>query len=268
MQIDYEKGTTDVIFRLEQAGYHEETISDHRRCYDGLQSHFATAGLPFTMEAALEWLERRKKGWTYNTYKRYRGALYRLERYLLTNSIACGYCRGLDAFACQSRLDDQYEALLREFRVDLSAKHRGCKPQEITPELIKEFHNTDEHSTPEGKNAYGVKVRQLLSYMAELKLVPQGLFLAVSTQCAPCRNIVSVMSEKMESAVYQYRSGATAPLELRNAAIVMLGLRMGVRASDIVNLKINDFDWQKMTVSFIQKKTGKAIVLAIRNTFV
>jgi integrase len=132
-----------------------------------------------------------------------------------------------------------------------------CEPREITPELVKEFHNTDEHATAMGKNAYGIKVRQLLQYMAEQKLVTQNLFLAISTQCAPCENIVAVMSAEMESAVYQYRAGATTALELRNTAMMMLGLRMGLRASDIVNLKIGDFDWQKQTVSFVQKKTGK-----------
>jgi len=134
---------------------------------------------------------------------------------------------------------------------------------EITAELVREFHKTDKHSTPEGKNAYGVKVRQLLSYMAEQKLVPQNLFLSISTQCAPCQNIVTVMNGDMVSAIYQYRENATTPLELRNTAIVLLGLRMGVRASDIVNLKINDFNWRNYTVSFVQQKTGKAITLHI-----
>ena len=140
---------------------------------------------------------------------------------------------------------------------------RVCDPREITPELVKEFHNTDKHSTPMGKNTYGIKIRQLLSYMADQKLVPQNLFLAISTKCAPCLNIVSVMSPEMESAVYQYRVDATTSLELRNAAMVILGLRMGIRASDIVNLKIADFDWKKLTVSFVQKKTCKAVTLPV-----
>ena len=142
--------------------------------------------------------------------------------------------------------------------------YRGIhNPNEISPALVKEFHNTEKHSTPESKNAYGIKVRQLLSYMADQNLVPTNLFLAISTQCAPRQNIVGIMSDEMVSAVYRYRAKATAPLELRNSAIVMLGLRMGIRASDIVNLKIGDFNWQKRTLSFIQKKTRKAITLHV-----
>jgi integrase len=507
MMINYETKTAEVMSLLEQAGYHKETIADHRRCYDGLQMYLASTGRPSSMEAAIEWLESRRSNWTYGTYLRYRYALFRLENYSLHGNIACGSCRGLEDFACKRKLTDTYGVLLDEYRVALSAKyaesiierniadsndflaflleqgfaspsemsigqvigywqrlcgmqHSNCKkkryvsavaellaylaersdiprcyssvfprtgnfvrlpsimpdaggktfqpskafeslaaeflssldgqryslsskkrcgndftsyfmfieanqinhsawsveqwlehspkssrwehrrhtlamfanylatgstvkeslftwqllqidslpdwsrsitlgfmaerqreglaqatlklcrlascrffkfldsknvcdPQGITPELVKEFHNTDKHSTPAGKNTYGIKVRQLLTYMAERELVPQSLFLAVSTQCAPCQSIANVMSAEMESAVYQYRATATTPFELRNAAMAMLGLRMGIRASDIVGLKINEFDWKKLTVSFVQKKTRKAITLPV-----
>ena len=35
-------------------------------------------------------------------------------------------------------------------------------PMSITPDVVKAFHNQDVHSTPESKNAYGSKLRQLL----------------------------------------------------------------------------------------------------------
>jgi len=133
----------------------------------------------------------------------------------------------------------------------------------ITPVLVKEFHDTDMHTTPQAKNAYGVRVRRLLQYMAEENLVSPHLHLAISTQCADVRRIVSVMDDDMVSAVYDYRAKATGPLELRNTAIVMMGLRMGIRASDIVSLKISDFDFTQGKVSFIQRKTNKAITLTI-----
>ena len=133
----------------------------------------------------------------------------------------------------------------------------------ITPALVKEFHNTDIHATPQAKNAYGVRVRRLLQYMAEENLVPPNLYLAISTQCADSRIIAQIMDDTMISTVYDYRTKATSPIELRNTAMVMLGLRMGIRASDIVRLKINDFDFKKNKVSFVQQKTNKAITLSI-----
>ena len=507
MQINYEKETAALISHLKRDGHHMGTIAVHQRCYNALQEHLIMYEVPFSMGAALKWLEHLKPHWAYSTYKRYRNALYRLEKYLLSGSIARGYCRSPADFVCQRRLTEKNESLLQEFRVAMNAKcresmakryavkchdflvfqteqglvslselsiehideywqhvykmqisdsnkrtyvtavvnllaylaQRGDIPKcysnilprdsadslltslkfgvtgtafqpskeieplaaeflsnldkqrysisskqvygndftnfflfievnhleyssesvelwlkhspknaswerrrhtltlfadylstgstykasyytwqplqfdnlpdwsrniiigfiterqreglakttltkcraagyrffrfldlkgircanEITPELVKLFHNTDKHTNPRSKNAYGITTRQLLSYMAEQKLVPQTLFLAISTQCASRQNIVNIMSTEMESAVYDYRKNASSPFELRNTAIVMLGLRMGVRASDIVKLQIDDIDWQKCTVSFVQRKTRKVITLPI-----
>jgi site-specific recombinase XerD len=150
----------------------------------------------------------------------------------------------------------------------LDTKGVNCS-EGITPIIVKDFHSTDPHSTPQAKNAYSAKLKQLLIYMAENNLVPPNLYLATSTQCAPKRDIISIMDDEMISAVYQCREAAESPMELRDVAIVMLGLRMGLRASDIVKLKIEDFNWTKQkttghaVLSFVQTKTGKTISLPI-----
>ena len=136
-------------------------------------------------------------------------------------------------------------------------------PDAITPSLVKEFHNTLSSAAPTTSKAYRVGVRGLLKHMGEANLSPKNLYLAVPTNFAPRCEIVTVMSDDMINGIYDYRKNASNPLELRNAAMIMLGLRMGIRSCDIVNLKISDFDWANQTVSFIQKKTRKAITLHI-----
>lgn len=136
-------------------------------------------------------------------------------------------------------------------------------PAYITPDAVKAFHNHNVHSTPESKNAYGTKLRQLLRYMADQDLVPPTLVFAVSASCAPRRSIVDVLSDNMVGKIYEYRDKASTPIELRDTAMVMLGLRMGIRGADILKLQVNDFDWKNKTVSFIQQKTGKAITLPV-----
>ena len=136
-------------------------------------------------------------------------------------------------------------------------------PGEITPEVIKAFHNQDAHSTPESKNAYSIKLRQLLNYMAERALISPTLAYAVSTASAPRRCIVDALSEDAVTKIYEYRERATSPLELRDTAMVMPGFRMGIRGSDILHLQISDFNWKSKTVSFIQQKTRKAITLPV-----
>lgn len=46
-------------------------------------------------------------------------------------------------------------------------------------------------------------------------------------------------------------------------AIFLLGFTLGIRACDIVNLKLSDINWEKDTISFIQQKTGNAINLPL-----
>lgn len=133
----------------------------------------------------------------------------------------------------------------------------------ITPKVVMAFHNQDAHSTPGSKNAYSIKLRQFLRYMADIDLVSPTLPFAVSTSCAPCRNIVDVLNDEMVERIYEYRKTASTPLELRDTAIVILGLRMGLRGADILKLQINDFDWKAKTVSFVQQKTRTAITLPV-----
>lgn len=189
---------------------------------------------PLYIESLPEWsrniideylILRRREGWERNTITTNRAACVRFFGFLEQKGIVC--------------------------------------PNEITPAIVKEFHNNDSHSTPAGRNAYSSSIRKLLIYMSEMSLVPSNLYLAISTQCAPRRKIASIMSPETEAAIFDYRQNAEHPMELRNTAIVMIGLRMGLRSSDIVNLKMDDIDWKKHTLTIIQTKTKRAISLPL-----
>ena len=101
-----------------------------------------------------------------------------------------------------------------------------------------------------------------LRYMADQDLISPTLSLPVSASCAPHRSIVDVLSDAMVENIYEYRELPT-PMELRDTAMVMLGLQPGIRGADILKLQVNDFDWKNKTVSFIQQKTSKAITLPV-----
>lgn len=49
----------------------------------------------------------------------------------------------------------------------------------------------------------------------------------------------------------------------RDAAIVLLGLTCGIRACDLINLKVSDIDWINETISFKQSKTGNLLCLPL-----
>ena len=115
----------------------------------------------------------------------------------------------------------------------------------------------------EGKNAYIIKIRGFLRFLAGKGLISETLELAVSTEMAPHTSIVTTLSDNQVDAIYTFRQNVTRPIELRNAAIIMLGLRMGLRASDISNLKLTDISWKDSSISFIQQKTGVHLKLPL-----
>ena len=50
-------------------------------------------------------------------------------------------------------------------------------------------------------------------------------------------------------------------IALRDYAILCIGLSMGFRASDIVELRFKDIDWKNNSISIVQKKTGKLLTM-------
>lgn len=56
------------------------------------------------------------------------------------------------------------------------------------------------------------------------------------------------------------------PIGKRDRAILLLGYGNGLRAGDIVNLKINDIDWKRCEIRLIQGKTGKPVKLTLNAT--
>jgi integrase len=47
----------------------------------------------------------------------------------------------------------------------------------------------------------------------------------------------------------------------RDAAITLLALSTGLRACDIVNLRLSDVDWRGRTISIVQRKTGNPLTV-------
>ncbi len=50
-------------------------------------------------------------------------------------------------------------------------------------------------------------------------------------------------------------------ISYRDATIILLGLSTGMRANDLINLRLSDIDWINETISFKQSKTGNMVCL-------
>lgn len=133
----------------------------------------------------------------------------------------------------------------------------------ITPQIIKDYHRQAMHRTVEGKNAYIYRARGFIRFLSEGNLVPETLESAFPTDKANKISIVTTLSEKQLDAIGSYCKRSCSPTELRNAAMTLLALRMGLRSVDICNLRLTDISWKLSTISIIQQKTRTPLTLPI-----
>jgi len=133
---------------------------------------------------------------------------------------------------------------------------------DVTPAIINEFSRTDQHGTFKGRSSYFTVIRQFLEYLEEKEFIyNKSLHNSLSAGTAPVEKIVDVLTDEQVSMINKYRLLNNQPIELRNAALVMVGLKMGLRTSDVVNLKLSDIDWKKRQITIIQQKTQVQLTL-------
>ena len=128
--------------------------------------------------------------------------------------------------------------------------------KDLTAYHIKKFHTCDEHKTPQGKNAYNIRIRKFLIYLGENGYLSNPmLFVALGHQSAPRDSIVVVLTDDEIAELNKQLKEEDSNLSLRKKAMLSLGLKMGLRGCDVVNLSIDDIDWNRQSIKFIQKKT-------------
>lgn len=133
---------------------------------------------------------------------------------------------------------------------------------ELTPALLKEFNIYDKHGSSAGKNSCNLRIRKFLIYLAEKDAVTNRcLYESLPNVAASKERIVTTLSDKELSEIRSSVKEAASPLELRDKAMLLLGLRMGLRASDIVNLKLSDINWKDTSIRYMQQKTKSELLL-------
>jgi site-specific recombinase XerD len=237
----------------------------------------------YSNDLALEWIEFQRAKWSHAKYLVFRRILLSIDEIICTGTLSTSvfsnhkpkyslpewgdellsqYIQERKQEGCAGSTLDMIQNSCSRFIVYLD-NHGIVSEKEIAPEVIKDFQAQDSHSTVEGKNAYAIKIRGFLRFLARKGLVTKTLELAISTEMAPHTSIVTTLSDSQIDAIYTFRQKANDPTELRIAAITMLGLRMGLRSSDIASLQLADISWKESTISFIQQKTGVHLKLPI-----
>lgn len=135
---------------------------------------------------------------------------------------------------------------------------------QLSPTIIKEFSRYDEHTTFQGRSGCFVAVRAFLRYLAEKGYADNhSLDVCLMSGTAPQDKIIDVLSDEQLQRIDTFRAEHNEPIELRDIAIVLLGVRMGLRAYDILALRFQDIDWKKRQISIVMKKTKTQITLPL-----
>lgn len=131
----------------------------------------------------------------------------------------------------------------------------------ITPTLVKGYNNAMAAASCNGKNNYLYDVKGFIRFLFAADYTKSDFSKSLPSRNASSRRIVEILSESEVQMIESYCLNATTPFEMRDAAILSLGLYMGLRGIDIVGLKYCDIDWKGMEISITQQKTYRSVVL-------
>jgi integrase len=81
-----------------------------------------------------------------------------------------------------------------------------------------------------------------------------------------CHAILPVLPDEVERLVVY--ACATPVIAARDAAITLLAVTTGLRACDIINLRLADVDWRARTASIVQQKTHNPLTVPLTDLLV
>jgi len=131
---------------------------------------------------------------------------------------------------------------------------------DISPKILTDF-NLSEDICFSDKSHYIGTSRQFLQHLERKGILPYGRHLALSSTAASHERIITILTKDEKEAIAEKHLNCNAPIELRDKAMLLLGMKMGLRGSDVVNILLTDIDWEKQTIRILQQKTQHEILL-------
>ena len=101
--------------------------------------------------------------------------------------------------------------------------------------------------------------RSILSYLYSEGYIPTDFSGMVLTPAYQCNHLKPYINASNEEKLYQ----AMSESPLRNKAMMLLALRLGLRDKDICNLRFSQIDWKNDKIVLTQKKTGNILYLPL-----
>ena len=141
----------------------------------------------------------------------------------------------------------------------LFLEHNGCSTLSMaTRDMVPSFFQYLLATwSPTSIRTVASNIRSFLSFAEG----GERLLAAVPSRCARSRPIIPILSEEEHDALRNVLQTEKVPL--RDKAVILLALRTGLRAVDIVGMKLTDVDWVNDTISIIQSKTGRSFKIPL-----
>ena len=112
-------------------------------------------------------------------------------------------------------------------------------------------------SKPERQRWLLCELRKICRYLER-----NDLLVVLSGIHAPRHHrIIQVLEAEEQKRIKSVTDDDATPL--RDSAMILLGLSTGIRACDIIKLRLTDIDWRNDTISWRQSKTGNLVCVPL-----
>ena len=113
------------------------------------------------------------------------------------------------------------------------------------------------------KRAMAYRLKQLLKYLHAEKLSSLDLSLYIFTDFAIRKKVVTVLPKDALKALIEHNGSFSSVRQARDYAICMIALRLMLRKSDILKLKLSEIDWVNKKITIVQKKSKSPLALPL-----
>jgi len=109
-----------------------------------------------------------------------------------------------------------------------------------------------------------IGLRSFLRYLYDQGWLNQNLALAVTLpKVYTHENVPSALGEQEIAVMLEHTAGDTSPKGLRDYAILLLLVTYGLRAGEVVKLRLEALDWRRDRIDIFHSKTGAHSVLPL-----
>ena len=164
------------------------------------------------------------------------------------------YCSFLKERYANENTRHYFEYGMYSFLSFLEERGDVCSINALTASVVLDY---IKHSKPERQREILCGLRNICRYLNR-----SDLLTALSGVHAPrYHRIIPVLEPEELERIRSITQDGETPL--RDSAMILLGLSTGIRACDIIKLRLTDIDWRNDTISWRQSKTGHLVCVPL-----